>query len=289
MTLPSFVIGGAPRSGTTWLARALDEHPDVWMSKPLRPEPKFFLVDDVYANGLDWYADKWFAAAPRAPSSARRARTIWRARIAAARLGSDLPDAKPRLRAARASGPRWSQLPMVGHERDGDRGLRTALRLEAERERTLPTELRYARPHAYFARGCYAELLTPYFEHFERKQIHCLRFEDLVADPVSTVSGRARVPRCAAVARVDRPVRRYQRRDQGRPVGAAVGDPAGGEISRTQPGAREDARTVVRDLARYGGGEMNDRPVIVVITPVFNEEENLARLCRGGGADAPDA
>lgn len=188
MTLPSFVIGGAPRSGTTWLARALDEHPDVWMSKPLRPEPKFFLVDDVYANGLDWYADKWFAAAPPGAVVGEKSTNYLESSSAAARLGSDLPDAKLvfvlREPVARAwSNYRWSV--MNGMETED---FETALHLEAERERTLPTELRYARPHAYFSRGCYARLLTPYFEHFERKQIHCLRFEDLVADPVSTVS-----------------------------------------------------------------------------------------------------
>ena len=46
--LPDFIIGGAPRSGTTWLTAALDRHPDIWVAKPLRPEPKFFLVDELY-------------------------------------------------------------------------------------------------------------------------------------------------------------------------------------------------------------------------------------------------
>jgi hypothetical protein len=31
------------RSGTTWLCRALDQHPRVCISKPVRPEPRFFL------------------------------------------------------------------------------------------------------------------------------------------------------------------------------------------------------------------------------------------------------
>ena len=60
MRLPEFLIGGAPRSGTTWLYALLDRHPDIHMAKPLKPEPKFFLRDDEYAKGLEYYSKKWF-------------------------------------------------------------------------------------------------------------------------------------------------------------------------------------------------------------------------------------
>src|SRR5215470_7742197 len=60
MRLPDFIIGGAPRAGTTWLYELLDHHPDVHMAKPLNPEPKFFLRDDEYAKGLEYYSRKWF-------------------------------------------------------------------------------------------------------------------------------------------------------------------------------------------------------------------------------------
>jgi hypothetical protein len=56
LRLPDFIIGGAPRSGTTWLYELLDRHPDVHMAKPLAPEPKFFLRDDEYARGLRYYS-----------------------------------------------------------------------------------------------------------------------------------------------------------------------------------------------------------------------------------------
>jgi hypothetical protein len=188
MTLPSFIIGGAPRSGTTWLARALDNHPDVWMAKPLRPEPKFFLVDELYANGIEWYAKQWFADAPSGAVVGEKSTNYLESATSAARISSDLPDVKLvfvlREPVARAwSNYRWSV--MNGMETED---LETALRLEPERERTVPDELRYARPHAYFSRGCYAALLSAYLERFDRAQIHCLRFEDLVAHPVATVS-----------------------------------------------------------------------------------------------------
>ena len=51
MRLPEFIIGGAPRSGTTWLYTLLDRHPGVYMAKPAKPEPKFFLVDSLVREG----------------------------------------------------------------------------------------------------------------------------------------------------------------------------------------------------------------------------------------------
>ena len=61
MRLPDFLIGGAPRAGTTWLYRLLDRHPDVYMARPATPEPKFFLVDDLYQKGVEFYSRTWFA------------------------------------------------------------------------------------------------------------------------------------------------------------------------------------------------------------------------------------
>jgi Sulfotransferase domain len=54
-----------------------------------------------------------------------------------------------------------------------------ALELEGDREKTLTPNLRYARPHAYFSRGLYANLLKPYYDYFPADQILCLRFEDI--------------------------------------------------------------------------------------------------------------
>ena len=49
MKLKHFFIIGAQRSGTTSLAKILDEHPQIIMAKPFRPEPKYFINTD-YAN-----------------------------------------------------------------------------------------------------------------------------------------------------------------------------------------------------------------------------------------------
>ncbi len=55
MPLPSFVIVGAQKSGTTTLHDLLGQLPDAWMSEP--KELHFF--DKHLSRGLDWYADQF--------------------------------------------------------------------------------------------------------------------------------------------------------------------------------------------------------------------------------------
>jgi hypothetical protein len=188
LRLPDFVIGGAPRSGTTWLTSALDLHPDIWIAKPLRPEPKFFLIDDLYAGGLESYSERWFAEAPERGAIGEKSTNYLESLAAAERIGRDLPQVKLvfmlREPADRAlSNYRWSV--MNGME---DQDFATALSLEGERERTLPAHLRYARPHAYFSRGLYARLLRPWLDRFPADQVLVRRFEDLVTDPGGTTA-----------------------------------------------------------------------------------------------------
>ncbi|VVT14418.1 sulfotransferase family protein [Erythrobacter sp. EC-HK427] len=52
--LPTFLIIGAGKSGTTSLWNYLDQHPQAGMSRI--KEPSYFSMDDVHARGLDWYA-----------------------------------------------------------------------------------------------------------------------------------------------------------------------------------------------------------------------------------------
>ena len=52
MTLPTFLIIGAQKSGTTWLARMLDQHPEVFIYPK---EIHFFDSGPNYQKGLDWY------------------------------------------------------------------------------------------------------------------------------------------------------------------------------------------------------------------------------------------
>lgn len=152
------------------------------MARPARPEPKFFLVDEIYARGFDYYVDTWFRDV-NGRVAGEKSTNYLESAAAAQRIHQHLPDVKLvfilRDPAERAwSNWAWSR--MNGMERED---FATAISLEQERERHVPAALRYARPHAYFSRGLYASLLRPYVERFSRDQILCLKFDDIVAQP----------------------------------------------------------------------------------------------------------
>jgi hypothetical protein len=181
--LPEFIIGGAPRAGTTWLYELLDRHPEIHMAKPLKPEPKFFLRDDEYAKGLQYYADRWFADVDRLKIAGEKSTDYLESSTAAARIARDLPHVKLifilREPVSRAySNYLWSK--MNGLETED---FATALRLEDQRERELPERWKFTRPFSYFSRGLYADLLAPYFDRFMDHQLLVARFEDIAERP----------------------------------------------------------------------------------------------------------
>jgi Sulfotransferase domain len=177
---PTFIIAGAPRSGTTWLYELLDRHPDVYMAKPARPEPKFFLVDELYTLGIQHYYETWFSEAGAYPAAGEKTTNYLESSTAAERIYSDLPGVKLvfilREPAHRAYS-NWAWSVMNGLETED---FETAIAKEEERERNVPPRLKYARPHAYFSRGLYANLLRPYLQRFRRDQVLCLKFDEIV-------------------------------------------------------------------------------------------------------------
>ena len=59
---PTFLVIGAQKCGTTWLAEMLRQHPDVFM--PRQKELHYFNRKSNYAKGLEWY-EAHFADARR--------------------------------------------------------------------------------------------------------------------------------------------------------------------------------------------------------------------------------
>jgi hypothetical protein len=186
--LPDFIIGGAPRSGTTWLYLLAQRHPQVAMAQPMVPEPKFFLVDKLWQRGIDYYSKKWFDPLPASRVLGEKTTAYLESPNVAERMCRVLPRVKlifllrnPVDRAY--SNYLWSR----------QNGLETetferALALEEQRERDLTPKLRYARPHAYFSRGLYAEHLARFFGRFPRRQMLLLRHEDVAASPESVAA-----------------------------------------------------------------------------------------------------
>jgi Sulfotransferase family len=176
-----FVIVGAQRCGTTYLTQLLDEHPEIEMAKPLRPEPKFFLDYEQFARGAEFYEARYFSDTD-ARLRGEKSTSYIEHDVAVRRIVALFPNvtivAVVRDPVARAvSNHRFSTaegvetLPLID-----------ALRADAA-DRPWDRERFSVSPYEYLARGCYADALARVGRHVSREQLHVLLFEELVSDP----------------------------------------------------------------------------------------------------------
>lgn len=175
-----FVIVGAQRCGTTYLYRLLDEHPEIEMANPLRPEPKFFLDDDLYPLGLPYYESQFFSEAGTRVRGEKSTSYI-ESEIAAQRIKALLPEATvlvvlrdPVRRAI--SNYRFSV-------QNGAEDLPLAEAMHAATyERSWDRARFSVSPYDYLARGRYADYVERLARNVTREQIQVLLFEELVTD-----------------------------------------------------------------------------------------------------------
>jgi hypothetical protein len=189
--LPSFLIIGAQKAGTTSLHAYLCEHPRV--APPVTKEVHFF--DHEFGRGLGWYR----AHFPRATEAALlggEATPYYLFHPAVpARAASSLPDCRlivvlrnPIDRAFSHHNHERS----LGFEQLGFEGAIAAEagRLAGEEERLLadPGYRSFAHQHhSYLSRGRYAGQLERWFEHFDRDRVLILSAEELFAAPEGAV------------------------------------------------------------------------------------------------------
>ena len=74
MPAPTFLCIGAQKCGTTWLARAVKQHPQVSPGK--KKELHFFNHRDAYEQGLDWYESQ-FRSRPQTRATGEFTPNYW--------------------------------------------------------------------------------------------------------------------------------------------------------------------------------------------------------------------
>ena len=174
MKLPTFIIGGAPKAGTTSLYHYLSSHPDVFMS-PVK-EPDYF--DKHYHRGLDWYASLF--------DGRTQERCVGEASVdtlaspeALERVYDLIPDMRfvfaLRDPADRAHSHYWFEI-MRGGQRE-TRPFSSFIRDESNPWRNRVIEL-----------GMYGEQVERYVERFGRDQVCAVRFEDLGTDRAAVLT-----------------------------------------------------------------------------------------------------
>ncbi|MGH3012701.1 MAG: sulfotransferase domain-containing protein [Gaiellaceae bacterium] len=200
--LPSFLIIGAQRAGTTSLLATLRKHPDIVGPSHseefvlLGKEVHFF--DKRYHDGINWYRS-FFPLAARRELARRRGRDLVAGESTPyylfhpdvpARVAATIPDV--RLIALLRNPVDRAYSHYQHRVRAGREKLSFGAALEAEDTRLagsdelIEVDRNYTRHHhhrAYFRRGLYAEQLERWFDHFPRKRLLIVRAEDYFSGP----------------------------------------------------------------------------------------------------------
>jgi hypothetical protein len=169
--LPTFIIVGAPRSGTTSLAFQLSAHPDVYFSP--QKEVRFF--DSNFERGVDWYRSH-FAGATAEHAIGEKTPTYMFFDDVPARMASVVPDARLVAVLRNPIDRAYSEYSLVRARGGESRSFREALLSDAS-PAPRPS------PAAYFNRSFYLPRLEALCRHYPRESLQVILFEDLRTDP----------------------------------------------------------------------------------------------------------
>ena len=172
--LPTFVIIGAMKAGTTSLYRYLDAHPHVFMATP--KELDFFVEELNWRRGIEWYRGR-FASAPSSATALGEASTSYtkhpRYRDVPRRAAGTIPDAR-----------------FVYVVRDPVERIRSHYEHNVVLgEETRPLEVAIEANPAYLDYSRYATQLDRWLEWFPADRFHVITAEALRLDRRRTISG----------------------------------------------------------------------------------------------------
>ena len=182
--VPDVIIGGAPRSGTTFLCEVLARHPRVFIPRPFAPEPKVCLTPATAGKaGLLARYDLIFGTAPAGAVRIEKTANYFENSAARNRIADLLPDVKLifilREPVARAySNWAWSR-------QNGLEPLSFAEAILQEGRRVSPfsPEREHVRPFDYMIRGQYGTFAEAWIKDFGRERIAFVLFEDALLNP----------------------------------------------------------------------------------------------------------
>lgn len=195
MRLPTFIIAGGRRCGTTSLYHWLKAHPEIWV----HPETDTaYFIDDILVGRTQWLDGKidftqWeqnhsledyvqlFSGGTNHKAIGEKSADLLFWKEAHPRLANILQDVKIVIQLRNPIDRAWSHYwNEVGKNREN---LPFEKAIEAEAQRSLKSD--YARHHlSYVERGMYAPGLKSLLNHFDKDQLQVLILEEIVQDPI---------------------------------------------------------------------------------------------------------
>ena len=186
MSVPDFLIAGAPKCGTTTLYEALRRHPQIYM--PAVKEPHFFSPDlssPNYMVNLREYLSIFESARSDQITGEASVYYLYSA-VAAERIRRHNPSARIIVMLRNPADMIDSLHSQALYNCDEDlEDLREALAAEEDRKcgRRIPLTARLPHTLCYRAIADYAPQVKRFLDVFGRGQVHVILFDDLAADP----------------------------------------------------------------------------------------------------------
>lgn len=173
------VIIGAQRSGSTWLYDLLDNHPSIYMSRPKRPEPKYFL--DEASSRINYLKEVFSEAPSNVRYWGEKSTSYYEHPEVAERIDRCLPNVKLvvilRNPVDRA---------LSNYKFSWENGLEKRTLEEVFIGRVPPPSLNKSvsvSPFAYLQRGHYARHLTPFLRIFGSR-LFVMTLEESINSPL---------------------------------------------------------------------------------------------------------
>jgi len=160
--LPTFIIIGAQKCGTTGLHVYLSKHPEVSMSRP--KELDFFIKRRTWGKGVDWYRTRFDASSPIRGEASPNYTSYPHRRGVAKRMHSVVPDVKL-IYMVRDPIDRIASQWIHNYAQRRERG-------------TLADTINHPRS-TYISRSRYAYQLERFLKYYPREQILVLDQRDL--------------------------------------------------------------------------------------------------------------
>lgn len=172
-----FFVIGAQRSGTTYLYRMLQVHPQICMATPERPEPKYFLRDDFTALAPVDYEDAHFGDCDNAVRWGEKSTSYIEHERAAKRIVGWYPDAQIIVCMRHPIRRALSNYYFTKQYGIEPLNVDTAFRQEHKRRDDYDPDKMSVSPYAYLKRSRYMDYLPVWARYFGNDSLIPLIFE----------------------------------------------------------------------------------------------------------------
>lgn len=176
-------IVGAQRSGTTYLYNILDEHPELFMRKPVWPEPKTFLSDPKMLGSKSEYLDDNFADRGDYTIVGEKCTSYIESEQAAKNIRSWFPNAWILILLRNPVQRAISNFYFTKKNGLEPRSIEQVF-LENEPTPVRPSGISVD-PFAYLERGVYSNYIERWAAHFDASRTLVLLHEELIENPSS--------------------------------------------------------------------------------------------------------